>query len=50
VSGLGQKAERIVAVATKLDNFNVNYFSFNSSGFIKLYKEGSSTPLIYNTD
>lgn len=50
ISGLSQKARRSIAIARKLNDFGITFYTFLAQGYIRLYKNGSEQPLTYQTD
>ena len=50
VSGLSKKTQRLIAIASKVHDTGVKFYSFMLRGFIGLYIKGLNQPLRYETD
>lgn len=50
VSGLSKKTQRMIAIANKVHDNGIKFYSFLLRGFIGLFKKGVDQPLRYETD
>jgi hypothetical protein len=50
ISGLSNKSRRSIAIARKVLDYGINYYTFQARGFIRLYKAGSDAAQTYSTD
>lgn len=50
VSGLSKRSQNLIAIATKLHDTGIRYYSYQLRGLIGLYKPGILQPIRYNTD